>query len=44
MEEDTFRRSGIHDEMSEAEGVDYAPSEDLEEESVSQRMASKIRD
>ena len=31
MEEDTFRRPGIEDEMSEAEGVDYAPSEDLQD-------------
>jgi hypothetical protein len=29
MEEDTFRRSAVPDEMSEAEGVDYAPSEDM---------------
>jgi hypothetical protein len=30
MEEDMFRRSAAGaDEMSEAEGVDYAPSEDM---------------
>ena len=55
MEEDTFRHLSFADEESEVEGVDYAPSIDLEEDErpiptptldVDQtaRLASKIRE
>ena len=55
MEEDTFRHLSFADEESEVEGVDYAPSIDLEDEQptiptptleVDQtpRLAAKIRE
>ena len=56
MEEDTFRHLSFADEESEVEGVDYAPSIDLEEDEPrpiptptlevdqSARLAAKIRE